>query len=376
MDSKNPGLYIHIPFCLMKCPYCNFYSQTKLSLIPDFIEALGKEMEMVSPGFSSPFDTVYIGGGTPSVLGPEHLKRILAGIRKHFPLACDTEITMEANPADLDFSFAELLRSIGVNRLSLGIQSFDPKVIHFLSRRHTVSQAISAIDASRQAGFDQVGLDLIYGVPGQTIKSWLATLHQAIAFSPEHISCYQLTIEADTPMGAAYHRGNFILPGEEELLEFFMTTAQKIEEAGFIQYEVSNFARRSRYTSRHNQKYWSHTPYLGLGPSAHSFMSQERWWNFRSVDTYIGLIREGKPPIQGKEFLSLEQQRLEALFLGLRTTKGINMKDFREKFKCDLMSEKREILTRLQDGGLLVISEGSIYPTRAGLALADRLAMI
>ena len=234
-SSKTPGLYIHIPFCLSKCPYCNFYSVTSLPNIPDFLEALLKEMEISSQEWNC-FDTIYIGGGTPSILTPEQLEKILTAIPNHFSLDPETEITLEANPADLNLSYLNLLKEIGINRLNLGIQSFDPITLDFMGRRHTVQQAISAIEISRQAGFDHMGLDLIYGVPGQTMESWLHTLTRAVGFSPEHISCYQLTLEKDTPLGTAYHNGKFSLPTEEELLQFFMNTAERLEEAGFIHY--------------------------------------------------------------------------------------------------------------------------------------------
>jgi oxygen-independent coproporphyrinogen-3 oxidase len=373
--SENPGLYVHIPFCRTKCPYCNFYSVPSLSQIPDFLEALTAEMSMI-PGGWGPFDTIYFGGGTPSLLIPAQIEKILGDLRTHFLSVPAPQITLEANPADLDLSRLILLREAGVRRLNLGVQSFEQDVLKFLGRRHSVRQAIAAMDASRKAGIDQVGLDLIYGVPGQTMQSWLQTLSQAIDFSPEHISCYQLTITGGTPLGNALRRGELSCPPEEELLDFFMTTAEKLENAGFIHYEVSNFAREGRYASRHNQKYWNHTPYLGLGPAAHSYSGRKRWWNHPSVDAYIAEIKSGKLPIQGGEDLSWEQLRMEALFLGLRTRKGIDVRDFSRRYRCDLLSEKRALWSRLQEEGLISMTNGRLRPTRAGMAVADSLALI
>lgn len=370
-----PGLYVHIPFCRSKCPYCNFYSVTSISGIEDFLEALAMEMEM-NAGKSGPFDTIYLGGGTPSILSPRQIEKILTTLRRNFGMVPHAEITLEANPADLHLSYLRALREAGVNRLNLGAQSFEQGVLKFLARRHSVQQAISAIETSRQAGFSQLGLDLIYGVPGQTIGSWLKTLAQALAFSPEHLSCYQLTVEKDTPLEGAYHRGEFSSLGEEELFDFFMITAERLEEAGFIQYEVSNFAREAGFASRHNQKYWNHTPYLGLGPSAHSFSGGRRWWNCRSVSQYIDALKAGKPPIQGSESLSPEQLRMEALFLALRTRKGIHMKDFCAKYQYDLIPEKGGILSRLREEGFLSMEDGRLHPTRTGLAVADSLASL
>jgi oxygen-independent coproporphyrinogen-3 oxidase len=410
MDLKNPGLYIHIPFCLSKCLYCDFYSSTSLSALPLFLDTLFKEMEMyrnrfnpfdpsaapspalqsrdkgalrVNPEQASGFrpgsrrvDTVYIGGGTPSLLSPQQLESILISVQKNFDLISIPEITVETNPADLDQSSLELMREFGINRINIGVQSFDEKILNFLGRRHSVKQAISAVEASRKAGFHNIGMDLIYGVPGQDIESWLDTLKQAVAFSPEHISCYQLTLESKTPLGMRCQAGEFSLPGEELQYEFFMKTSEFLEDAGYIHYEVSNFALGTEYTSRHNQKYWDHSPYLGLGPSAHSFQSNRRWWNHPSLDRYLAAINAGDLPIEETEILTMEQLRLEALYLGLRTKKGVSLQDFENRYDYDLFTEKKEILDKLEEEGLISIQDGHLYPTQTGLAIADSLSLI
>ncbi len=378
-SEKIPGLYIHIPFCLSKCHYCDFYSLTSISAIPAFLEALFKEMEMYCNRFN-PFDTVYIGGGTPSALSPQQMEDILMSVQKNFDLISNPEITpeitVETNPADLDRSFLESMREIGINRINIGVQSFDEKVLDFLGRRHSAKQAISAIEASRKAGFCNIGLDLIYGVPEQGIDSWLDTLKQAVAFSPEHISCYQLTLETKTPLGMRYQAGEFSLPGEELQHEFFMKTSELLEDAGYIHYEVSNFALGTKYTSRHNQKYWDHSPYLGLGPSAHSFQYNRRWWNHPSLDQYLAAINAGNLPIEETEILMIEQLRLEALYLGLRTKKGVSLQDLKNRYEYDLFTEKKEMLDKLQEEGLISIQNGYLYPTQTGLAVADSLSLI
>jgi oxygen-independent coproporphyrinogen-3 oxidase len=376
MDSKNPGLYLHIPFCLTRCSYCSFYSQTDVSLVPDFIGALEKEMEMAAAGFSSLFDTVYIGGGTPSVLSPRQIERILAAIEKTFSLRRGTEFTLEANPGDLDLSLLRSLKNLGIHRLNLGVQSFDPHTLNFLGRRHTVEEAVKSMDAAREAGFDCIGLDLIYGVPGQPLDSWRDTLIRALTFYPEHLSCYELTLEDDTPLEESCRRGNVPLPGEDELLQFFLNTSEMLEDCGYLHYEVSNFARGSKYVSRHNQKYWDHTPYLGLGPSAHSFSGSARWWNIRSLPGYLEALQSGKLPIEGKEILTREQLRMETWFLALRTRKGLYIEDFRSQYGEDFLSRNSEILKTMQEQGHLVLEDGHLRPTRTGLALADSLARI
>jgi oxygen-independent coproporphyrinogen-3 oxidase len=378
-SEKIPGLYIHIPFCLSKCPYCDFYSSTSISAVPEFLEALFKEMEMYRTRFN-PFNTVYIGGGTPSLLSPQQLETILIKVRENFNLISNPErapeITIETNPADLNLSFLESMRENGINRINIGVQSFHEKVLGFLGRRHSVKQAISALEASRKAGFHNIGLDLIYGVPTQDIESWLDALKQAVLFSPEHISCYQLTLEAKTPLGMRYQAGEFSIPGEELQHEFFMKTSEFLEEAGYIHYEVSNFARGKDYTSRHNQKYWDHFPYLGLGPSAHSFQCNQRWWNHPSLDQYLAAINLGNLPIKETETLTMEQLRLEALYLGLRTKKGISLQDFKNQYHYDLFTEKKMILAKLEEEGFISIQDGYLYPTQTGLAVADSLSLI
>jgi len=374
-SEQTSGLYIHIPFCLSKCPYCDFYSSISLSPLPHFLDALFKEMAMVRNDFNS-FDTVYIGGGTPSLLTPQQLENILVKIRQNFNLIGNTEITIETNPADLNQSSLESMREIGINRVNIGVQSFDQEVLGFLGRRHSVQQAILAIEASRKAGFHNIGLDLIYGIPGQTINSWIDTLAQAVAFAPEHLSCYQLTLEATTPLGKKLQAGEFSIPGEELQYEFFMRTSQFLQEAGYIHYEVSNFKKGTDLASRHNQKYWDHSPYLGLGPAAHSFQSIRRWWNHRSVDQYIATVNAGDLPVEETEILTMEQLRLEALYLGLRTKRGINFEDFKNRYQYDLFTEKKKVLGKLQEEGFIRVQDGNLCPTPTGLAVADSLSQI
>ena len=379
MDLKLPGLYIHIPFCLSKCHYCDFYSVTHLSTVPDFMEALFGEIKRYRDRFD-PFDTVYIGGGTPSLLNPRQLESLLEGVKKNFDLVphreVKPEITIEANPADLDRSLLESMREIGINRINIGVQSFDDKVLAFLGRRHSVKQALSAFEAARNAGFHNVGMDLIHGVPGQSIVSWLDTLEQAATCSPEHLSCYQLTLEETTPLGRRHRAGEFSMPGEELQYEFFMKTSAFLQDAGYIHYEVSNFARGAEYTSRHNQKYWDHSPYLGLGPAAHSFQDNRRWWNHRSLDQYLDALSRGNLPVKDTETLTLEQLRLEALCLGLRTKKGISLREFRNRYQYDLFTQKKSILSTLAEEGLLVFREGCLCPTETGLAVAESRSLI
>ncbi|OHE23109.1 MAG: hypothetical protein A2X92_01175, partial [Syntrophus sp. GWC2_56_31] len=340
-SDEPPGLYIHIPFCLSKCAYCGFYSITDRSEIPAFRSALHREMDLYR-GWTASFDTLYIGGGTPSVLPEGDLEGLIIDIQTTFTIATGAEITIEANPADINDTLLTSLRRAGVNRLNIGIQSFDDGILALLGRRHNKKQAEAAVRAARRAGIENIGIDLIYGlpgqegVPGQGMDAWLSTLRTAVALNPDHLSCYQLTLEEGTPLAERCSRGEVVLPEEALQADFFCNTSAFLEENGYLHYEISNFARPGR-ESRHNRKYWNHASCLGLGPAAHSFDGRRRWWNHRSVETYGEDLAVGKPPVADSELLSDEQLRLEALFLGLRTRRGIHLADFKNRYGQDLL---------------------------------------
>ncbi len=377
LEAGNPpGLYVHIPFCAQKCGYCGFSSTTNRALIRDFLTALDREARSFR-GRWNPFDTLYIGGGTPSVLATDEFCRVIDTVRTNFTIEPAAEITVEVNPGDLDAGYLRRLRMAGVNRLNIGCQSFDDRTLRFLGRRHTAHQAEDAVRLAREAGFDNLGIDLITGIPGQSIARWTETLGEAVSFTPDHLSCYQLTVEEDTPLAAQCHTGEAVMPDDGLQADLFFTTSQILEESGYDQYEVSNFARTPGTESRHNRKYWNHTPYLGLGPAAHSFDGlSRRWWNTRSVEAYHEELAAGRPPVAGSERLTPDQLQMEALFLGLRTKRGVNLEDFKRRFGRDLAQEKGKILRTLGTEGLVEIRDGFLRPTRAGMAVADSLAMI
>jgi oxygen-independent coproporphyrinogen III oxidase len=372
-NATPAGLYIHVPFCISKCPYCGFYSITDLSLVPDYLSALGREMALVK-NRTKTFDTLYIGGGTPSVLSPKQIEKLLLDVRNVFNISKDAEITIEMNPADINKDRLHAVHEAGVNRISIGIQSFNDAILSFLGRRHTSATAAEAITAVRNAGFKDISIDLIYGIPRQRIEAWTETLQRAVAFRPEHISCYQLTIEKGTPLAQDCENGLVALPGESLQAQFFFLTAETLQRQGYEQYEVSNFSVTGR-ESRHNQKYWHHVPYLGLGPSAHSFSDRQRRWNVRSVHSYAERLTEGKLPVEEIEFLDSEKMRMEILFLGFRTRNGISVHDFKTLFDLDLLEEKKELIHALAKEGLATISNGFLRPTIKGMAVADSLAL-
>ncbi len=369
------GLYIHVPFCRSKCAYCDFYSIADHSQVNAYLDAVSREMAHYRE-FAPLFDTVYIGGGTPSCLDTRQLAELLQRIRKAFPISPDTEITVEVNPGDVDTVFMRELRDAGVNRVSIGVQSFDSSILKSLGRRHNGREGRDAVEAVRTAGFDNIGIDLIYGVPGQSHELWRETMETALGFNPEHLSCYELTIEDGTPFYSRIERGELSLPGEAQAYRFFSMTSAFLEQRGYTHYEVSNFAREQAFISRHNHKYWDHSPCLGLGPAAHSFNENRRWWNHRCLEHYLRDVNNGRAPLAGKEDLSPEELQLEALYFGFRTKRGIHVPDFRERYGIDLFREKGVALRGLRDEGFVTLEDEFLAPTRRGLALADRLCLL
>jgi oxygen-independent coproporphyrinogen-3 oxidase len=367
--DEAPGLYIHIPFCKTKCPYCDFYSVTDLSLVSIWLDVLQEEMSFYNTDFIA-FDSLYLGGGTPTLLSNQQIECLLNNLRSHFVFLPGTEITVEANPDDMTAGKLEALRAIGVNRLSIGVQSFNEKELMFLNRRHTGYDADKAVRLAKSCGFFNIGIDLMYGFPGQTKESWLETMEKAVRFEPTHLSCYQFTLKETTPYGRLKTEGKLKSIGEEKERTFFLLTSQFLKKHGFIHYEVSNFAKEKRYFSRHNQKYWHHVPYLGLGPAAHSFKDGVRWWNCRSVEGYCRLLARGEKPVEGSETLSPEQLRLERLYLGFRTESGVSIND-----ACGSPS-MTQVLSQLKRSGFVKILNGRIIPTRKGYLIADRLPLM
>lgn len=367
-----PGLYIHIPFCLKKCGYCSFYSVTELELRNAFVSALLKEMELYR-GFGE-FDTVYFGGGTPSLLSSHQIEAIIRGIRDHFSVSADAEWSFEANPGDLTESYCRSLIDLGFNRINIGVQSFDDSALKTLGRRHGRREAFDAVRFARSAGFGNIGLDCIYGIPGQNAGSCIAGLKEFIQLAPEHLSCYQLTIEQGTPLSAKYDGGIYSKLDSEEELDLFLRISESLSEAGYEHYEVSNYARRPEFRSRHNCKYWDHTPYLGLGPAAHSFDGKRRWWNSGSLQDYCGAASIGNRPIAGEETLGAAELRLEALALAMRTADGIAVPEFEQQYGKGLLDGRRKIVAALVREGLIFFHNGRLSPTRRGLSVADALA--
>jgi putative oxygen-independent coproporphyrinogen III oxidase len=318
------GLYVHIPFCLTRCGYCDFNTYAGLDhLKGGYVEALEQEASLRASEWDAvEFASVFFGGGTPTTLPSIAIGGLLDVFRDHFGLADRAEVTVESNPDTVDVASLSALGSAGVNRLSIGVQSFDPTVLAALERLHSAESARRAFATAREAGFDDVNVDLIFGANGETPPSWGRTLEEVVALAPEHVSAYALTIEPATALGRKVAAGIVPAPDPDLQADLYEIACQALGAAGFEHYEVSNWARPG-HRSVHNEGYWEGRPYLGLGAGAHSYRDRHRWWNVRPPQEYLRLVSEGRPPIGGDEWLSDEERRLERLLLGLRRTDGV-----------------------------------------------------
>lgn len=355
-------LYLHIPFCHRICPYCSFYKHTPGNTgTGAFVDAMVKEAEK---RISRPVRTVYLGGGTPSMLSPAHLERLFAGLHRVVDFAKLDEVTLEANPATFDERKARLFRDLGVTRVSLGIQSFAPHVLETLGREHTAEQAAESVHVLRAAGMPQVNIDLMFSIPGQSADDWRETLERAASLGPDHISAYNLTYEEDTAFFESLKRGE-VAPDEDVDARFFHLAADFLTKSGFEHYETSNYARPGM-RSTHNEGYWAGEDYLGLGPSAVSTIENTRSRNVADTAAYVERINGIGHAIDECEALDAEALRIERVALGLRTARGIPL---------DLLDEcGRTRAGSLAAEGLAVISNDHLILTGRGRALVDPIA--
>jgi len=364
------SLYLHIPFCLSKCPYCDFASiPYDGNLVNNYLSALLSEIKSFS---GRKVDTLYLGGGTPTVLKLEQLDKIIRAVKGHYILTPNCEMTIEANPNTLDQSKSKALRRMGFNRISLGIQSFNDRELKVLGRIHNAAQAIQSFDMLKAGGFENIGLDLIFGIPSQTIKSWKSSLEKAAGLFPQHISTYSLTLEAGTKFYQMRKQGKLRLPSDEKVRQMYLCSIDYLSSRGHRQYEISNFCLPG-FESQHNLKYWNHKEYLGFGASAHSFCKNKRWGNTRGVKEYIESMKEKGKAIEFEEDLSKEQLITEAIFLGLRKNDGINLKRFYKDFRVKLENTKEEKINHLMKMGFLLKRGNSLRLTKKALPVADSI---
>jgi len=381
MAPVDTGIYLHIPFCRVKCPYCDFNSYAGIDdRIPAYVDALLVELDARLPVAPIPITTVYFGGGTPSLLTPAQIGRLLDFIASRTRPASDLEVTLEANPGTVDTDRLAGFRAAGVNRLTLGAQSFDPELLAQLGRLHDVADTLRAVDDARAAGFESLNLDLMFALPNQTEAAWQRDLDQATALNPEHLSLYNLTVEPGTPFAARERRGRLTQPSEESQATMYEMACAHAAAHGLTQYEVSNFGRPG-HACRHNALYWSGEGWVAVGAGAHGFDAPplpstgfgRRYRNVRSPDRWTELAAAGALPEEGFEQLSPSAAAAEALMLGLRTLAGLDRQRFQRRFGVDPLDPAGAAGQRLVDEGLLSASPERLRVTQDARIITDSI---
>ncbi len=367
------GIYVHIPFCKQACHYCDFHFSTNLKFQTDLTEAIRKEFFLQNHYLKGEkIETIYFGGGTPSLLSAPELSNVLTTIHENFSVDSSAEVTLEANPDDLSRAKLHALKAIGVNRLSIGIQSFDDHILKFLNRVHNADIASDSVRAAREARFENISIDLIYAIPGQDMNAWKQNIAKAIDLSPEHISSYSLTIEEKTVFGKWASQKRIAVPDNDASASEMIALIDALESKGYHHYEVSNFAKPG-YVSRHNSSYWRGEKYLGIGPSAHSFDGQSRQFNVSNNHQYHQSIQMGRVPAS-REKLSREDKINDTILTSLRTSWGANLEKLRVEHQYDLLNIHHAYIDRLIDGNLAVLTNDTLILTRSGRLLADKIA--
>lgn len=366
------GVYVHIPFCASRCSYCDFFSTLRLDEVGhDYVEALIAEARLRKAELNGkPVKTLYMGGGTPSQLPLPLLARLIDGLKATLDLNAVEEFTLEANPDDVTPEWCAAARALGVNRVSMGVQSFQDAVLRLVGRRHTARQAIDAVASLRHAGIDNISIDLIYGLPGQTLETWAESVRQAVDLRPQHISAYGLTYEPGTRLWQQRECGEVVEASEDQYLDMYRILVGLLQVAGYEHYEISNFALPG-YRSRHNSSYWNETPYLGLGAAAHSYDGTMRRSNPADLCGYIRRITSGQPACQVEDLAWWERYD-ERVMLGLRTADGVDAhrlrSDFGDKAWAHFVSEARR---HIDAGNMICTDDGRYILTSEGIVLSD-----
>lgn len=373
----NAGVYLHIPFCHSRCSYCDFATgMYESSTAERYVQALCSEIdrwnEVAQPAVA---DTIYFGGGTPSLLTPRQIETVIESVRRRFNVSSDAEITLEINPGDGGSrgEFFQRLRELGANRASFGAQTFDDRELKQLGRTHSAADVTSTFRQLRDAGFENINFDLIAGLPGQTLSGWQRNLEQALQLRPDHLSLYLLDVHEGTPLADQIKRGMRPKPDDDLAAEMYSTMIETVRAAGYEHYEISNFCLRG-FESRHNSKYWSGAPYYGFGNSAHSYDGQQlRWANERDAAKYAELMGRNRSPIVERTNLSDDDARSESIFLGLRLMRGIDLENYRTRFGRDLRDEYNGELDRLRAAGLIDLDERRLKLTSRGALLSNEV---
>lgn len=366
------GLYVHIPFCRKKCLYCDFSSYSGAEhLFIAYTTALCQQIVDQGGKLYKPFvDTVYIGGGTPSVLPVHLMEQILSCIYDSFTIEANAEISMEVNPGTVTRKQLAALKAAGINRLSFGVQSFNNNLLAGLGRIHQTSDSVTAIEYAYDVGFNNISIDLMYGLPGQTVEGFARELEQAVTLNTAHVSVYGLKLEEGTPLAEAYEQGLLVIPDEADEEAMYDLMAQFLPSQGLERYEISNFARPG-FACQHNLKYWHYQPYLGLGAAAHSFLNGQRMSAVTGIEEYIRAIATGRCPIVIEDILTPEESIAEFVFLALRTTQGMLLSDFSQAYNVDFFSLFGERFAKLRQQGLLLSDDERIWLTDKGMKFGN-----
>jgi len=367
------AVYVHIPFCRQKCKYCDFNSYAAASsLYEAYIDALISEIIFRSSELRDlNIKSIYIGGGTPTLLTPFLLEKVLTSIKKHFLVAKDAEVSIEANPETLTADKAVALRQIGINRMSIGFQSLDNDCLRALGRKHTAKQAINAFKVAREAGFDNINVDLIFGAPGQSLAGWALTLEQAISLEPEHVSCYGLTVEPGTRLEHEIASGKLKVADQDLQSDMFVYTIESLNESGYEHYEISNYAKGGKQC-KHNLVYWNNGDYIGFGAGAHSKIGNKRFHNVLGIEDYINSSRNYSYT-EGVLELTMKGEMSDTIFLGLRKMEGVSLKEFELSFGISLLNLYAEQVKELISDGFVRIENGRLKLTQKGILLGNEV---
>ena len=377
MKKQPLGLYIHIPYCIHKCGYCDFNSHPiKQDEMDHYIDALVVEMKHYAKIYTNTniIKTIFLGGGTPTTLNPFQLERILKECVNEFTIASNAEITIEANPATVGIELMKSIRTMGYNRISIGVQSFDKAELKLLDRAHGPKEIHSTVDCARKAGFDNLSLDLMFAVPNQSLSSWENNLNKALEKNPEHLSTYNLTIEQGTSFSKLQSNGKLIMPDDDHQLELYKKTIERLTKKGFHHYEISNFARRGK-ECKHNITYWENKNTLGLGAGASSYMNGTRFKNINLPAHYIRQVKEKKIAVEHSETLELRQAMGETIMLGLRLLQGISIHQFEKRFQISFINLFRNIISALKEKELVIIEKDYLRLSQKGLFWADSVTL-
>lgn len=364
------GLYIHVPFCAKRCLYCDFFSNTEMKYKEPYVAALIREMEL-RKGYmgKEPLETIYFGGGTPSQLQPHDFERIFDAIPRLFDTGSSLEITLEANPDDMTAEYVKQISTLPFNRISMGVQSFKEEDLRFLNRRHDRQQALRAVELCKENGLNNISIDLIYGLPGQTQQDWEANLDTAIRLDIPHISAYHLIYEEGTALYKLMKAGKISPVEEDTSVALFSTLIDRLTANGYLHYEISNFARPGM-SSRHNSSYWKGIKYLGIGPSAHSYNGETRQWNVASLPAYLQAIEKGTPDVE-IETLDINTRYNDFIITGLRTMWGVKFDDIQQQFgKEKLIYCQKQAAPYLKQG-LLIEKDGTLTLSKEGIFVSD-----